>query len=96
MTSVDELLRVIDDTRVDDCCDDIIGVANVIDALNAKLTVAVGAFEASGKYGVDGALSMRAWLGTHTSLRRAAVGLLRWDANCDHFRSRKQRGWTAH
>jgi hypothetical protein len=71
MTSVDELLRVAADTRIDACAGDIIGVTNVIDALNAKLTVAVGGFEASGDYGIDGSLSIRDWLTTHTTLGRA-------------------------
>jgi hypothetical protein len=71
MGSVDELLRVVNDTRIDPCSGDIIGVTKAVDALNAKLTVAVNGFETSGAYGVDGSLSIRSWLAANTSLGRS-------------------------
>jgi hypothetical protein len=70
MSGVDELLRVVADTRVDACANDIIAVAQAVDTLNARITVAVNGFETSGTYGVDGSLSIRSWLAANTSLGR--------------------------
>ena len=60
---VEGVLAAIDDVEVDvDAADDVAALVRVWDQLTARVTAALSAFNAVDGWGVDGALSLAAWL----------------------------------
>ncbi|MFP5327763.1 MAG: DUF222 domain-containing protein, partial [Acidimicrobiia bacterium] len=74
-----ELLEVVDALEVSPCASSLRDALAAADRLQAKIAIAVGAFEASGEWQIEGATSATAWLREHAGM---SPGSASWLARC--------------